>query len=115
MSPRFLRLDTYDRFVKGTQYEGRVGFYATRDTPLLERAPNVRDPVVKKAIKSHADMVLGEWRWPTITSASPEDEVDGDDTDAGEGDEPAAAKTETDESALTEDESALLDSFIETA
>lgn len=102
MPPRYLRLDRLERFVNGTQYDGRPGFYDNR-RPLLERAPNVVDPVVKNAITSNADMVFGEWRWPAITSL-------GGDSDSEGGTDASAASGG--EASLSEDESVILDRFI---
>lgn len=89
-SQRFLRLDMLERYVKGTQYEGREPFFSDGDTPLLERAPYIVFQVVQSAIRSHASMVLGQGRFPSITANPGEDDEedgeDGEDDGAGEDD-----------------------------
>lgn len=87
-SQRFLRLDMLERYVKGTQYEGREPFFSDGDTPLLERAPYIVFQVVQSAIRSHASMVLGQGRFPSITANPGEDDEEdgGDDDGAGEDD-----------------------------
>ena len=74
MSPRFVELDQLERYVVGTQYDGRVPFLAQVDVPLLERAPNVVYPITANAARSHVDFVLGEGRWPGISLETDEDE-----------------------------------------
>lgn len=73
LSPRYLRLDRLERYVEGSQYEGRPSFEDT-NYPLFERAPSIVYPMAHRAIRSHADLVLGEKRWPTITSFADEDD-----------------------------------------
>lgn len=67
-SPRAATIRKFHAYVEGTQYEGRPPFLQEGDDapPLLERAPCVVAPVVADAIRSHADFVLGEGRWPAI-------------------------------------------------
>src|SRR5690348_12523681 len=75
LTKRYCRLDRYERFVEGTQYDGRDPFLAVgSDAPLLERAPCIVDPIVEKARNSHCDFVLGEGRWPTFTRFACEDD-----------------------------------------
>lgn len=66
--PRFMRLDVFEKYVAGSQYEGRWPFLQESDDapPLLERAPCIVDPIVSSAIRSHCDFCLGEGRWPLI-------------------------------------------------
>tara|TARA_R100001163_G_scaffold64672_1_gene59475 strand:- start:643 stop:2514 length:1872 start_codon:yes stop_codon:yes gene_type:complete len=66
LSPRYIRLDTFERYVNGTQYDGMPGWYDD-SVPLLERAPTVVEPMVAKAIESFISLAMGEGRWPTIT------------------------------------------------
>lgn len=93
-SPRFKRLDQFERYVAGTQYEGRRSFFDD-SYALLDRAPCIVYPLVQSAIGSLIDFVLGEPRWPTISSFSSEDDSDFDDRFG-----------------LSEDDSDLLDKFL---
>ena len=95
LSPRYRRLDRLDRYVDGTQYEGRAGWY-NDDVPLLERAPCIVYPIAERAIFSHVDMVLGETRWPLISTGISEDDAEFD-PDMG----------------LSDDDSAVADRFIQ--
>jgi hypothetical protein len=72
-STRFLRLDRLERYVKGTQYEGRPSWFDDA-VPLFKRAPEVVYPIVATAISSHVSMVLG--KMPVLTSAPDEDDED---------------------------------------
>lgn len=100
-SPRYKRLDRLERYVAGTQYEGLPAWMSDSDVPLLERAPCVIYPIAKIAIDSHVSLVLGEERWPTITSRQAEDE------DADED-----AEETSDETGLDGKDSAALDYLI---
>lgn len=73
-SPRFARMDNLERFVDGTQYDGRPDFWASPETPLMERAPAIVDPVADDAIQSYVDLVLSEHRFPELEVSG----VDGD-------------------------------------
>jgi hypothetical protein len=93
-TPRTVRLETFEHYTKGTQYEGREDFLSpSRDVPLLERAPTIVYPVVESAIRQHVDMALGEGRFPKLTTGIGEDEED-------------------DLFGLSEDDSETLDTFI---
>lgn len=72
VSPRMARLDKLERFSRGEQYEGRENFFSDR-AALLDRAPCIVYDLVDQAIRSHASMVLGEGRFPQITSHADED------------------------------------------
>ena len=74
MTPRHKRLDLYERYVEGTQYEGLASWY-NDNVPLLERAPNIVEPVAAKAIVSFVSLCLGETRWPGITIAPSQEDV----------------------------------------
>lgn len=73
MSPRAQRMMNFERYVEGTQYEGRPGFF-DRSVPLWHRAPCIVYPLVANAIASNTDLVLGETRWPRITSRPSEND-----------------------------------------
>jgi hypothetical protein len=82
LSPRFRRIDRLERYVDGSQYEGRANFWSD-DKPLHEREPCVVYPIVQSAITSTVDLCLGEGRWPAICAKSAEEEPAEDDEDAG--------------------------------
>jgi hypothetical protein len=69
------RLDKLERFSKGEQYEGRANFWSDR-VALFDRAPCLKfgAHMADQAIRSHASMVLGEGRFPQITSHADEDD-----------------------------------------
>lgn len=68
-TPRYLRLDKLERYVEGTQYEGRDDFlYPKGETPLLERAPNIVYPIVRAAIRQHVDFALGDGKFPRLST-----------------------------------------------
>lgn len=96
MSPRAHRLAALERWVDGTQYEGLADWFD--DVPIGEKAPCIVEPIVADSIESHVDMVLGEGRFPAITSRPSEDESDAGSDAAEEG--------------LGEDDSAALDKLI---
>lgn len=92
-SPRALYLATLEAHVEGTQYSGRPDWF-TADVPLWERAPCIVYPIVQSAIASNTDLVLGDGRFPEITTHPGED----DDT--------------FDDAALGGDDAAIVDRFI---
>jgi len=65
-TPRYREIEQLDDHITGKIYAGRPSFFVDDGTPLLERRPCVRYPIVKIAIRSHGDMVLGEGKWPRI-------------------------------------------------
>lgn len=74
---RTTKLETFEHYYNGTQYEGREDFFAPKNpVPLLERAPCVVYPVVEAAVRQHADFALGEGRFPTFTTGIGEDDED---------------------------------------
>jgi hypothetical protein len=97
MSPRAHRLAWLERWVEGTQYDGLADWFDD-EVPLNEKAPCVVEPIVADAIESHVDMVLGEGKFPGITSRPAEDESEDEETDAEDG--------------LDEDDSAALDKLV---
>lgn len=73
-TPRYRSIERLERYVDGTIHDGRPDFFVDNGTPLLERRPCIRYAVAKIAIRSHADMVLGEGKWPRVklrTTATP--------------------------------------------
>lgn len=75
ISPRARELETLERYVLGTQYEGKPHFLAPgEEVPLLDRGPNVVASVVENAIRSNGDFCLGEGRWPGIVAGDSEDD-----------------------------------------
>ena len=85
-SQRHRALDRLERFVAGTQYEGLPSFWDD-DTPLLDRAPCIVYPIVDCAIRSHASLVMGEGRFPALSTHGD----DGEDEDHDGLDPEAAA------------------------
>lgn len=76
VSPRYLRLEELERWVTGRQYDHLEDWWTggERECPLWERRPCIVYPVVDVAISSNVDLVLGEGRFPTISSKPAEDE-----------------------------------------
>lgn len=69
LTPRFRQLDKLERYVAGTQYEGRVAWLDPNgEVPMLDRAPCVRDRSADQAIESFCSLLVGDERWPEITS-----------------------------------------------
>lgn len=57
------RLLHLERYVEGTQYDHLPDWFSEKK-PLWERAPCIVYPIVKSAIDSNADLLLGEGRFP---------------------------------------------------
>jgi hypothetical protein len=75
-SPRYRRIETYQKYWDGTVYEGRPGFLdQSVDVPLLERAPCVVYPIVRAATQAISSMTLGHGKFPEILSLSSEDDT----------------------------------------
>ena len=73
-TPRYKEIERLERYVDGTIYDGRPDFFdSSIDVPLLARRPCVRYPVAQIAIRSHADMVLGEGKWPRVKLRAKDD------------------------------------------
>lgn len=66
LSSRAKRLANLERYVEGTQYNGLPDWFSD-EVPLWERAPCIVYPIVKSAIDSNADLLLGEGRYPSVT------------------------------------------------
>lgn len=94
--PRAKEIENLAAYAECTQYAGRPAWMdESSPSALLDRAPAINDPVVRKAISTHVAFCLGETRWPEITASSSEDDEDIDE-DWG----------------LDEDDSAALDRFV---
>jgi len=93
LSPRAQRMANLERYIEGTQYQGRPDFF-DRSVPLWHRAPCIVYPMGANVIASNTDLVLGDSRWPRITSRPSEDDSD------------------FDPSGLTQEASALMDKFV---
>ena len=96
LSPRARDIEALERVVEGTQYEGRRSWF-DESVPLWERKPCIRYPIVATAIRSNVDLVLGESRFPSITSNPGED-----DEEAGGLDEEQSAAVDRAIAGLTE-------------
>ena len=82
LSDRYLTLDAFERVVSCEQYEGRVGFWdGSTDTPIPEREPVIKSHLVSDAIADNVSLLLGEGRFPDVTSRPGEDDSD-DEEDA---------------------------------
>ncbi len=85
-SPRAFYLATLESYVDGTQYDGRPDWFSG-EVPLWERAPCIVYPIVQSAIDSNTDLVLGDGRFPELSTRPEEGDEDFD---------PAAALKEDD-------------------
>lgn len=75
-SPRFRRLETYQRYWDCSIYEGRPGFLdQSIDVPLLERAPCIVYPIVRAATQTITSMSMGLGKFPEILSMTSEDDT----------------------------------------
>lgn len=101
VSPRYLALENLEKWANGKQYAGLPDWFSI-EKPLWERAPCITYLLTKESIESKVDLVLGEGRFPQIT------------TSPGEGDPLAEAQGDnaSDQSGLDKKSSALLDAFI---
>lgn len=104
MSPRYQRLQELGKWAEGTQYQGRPDWWTggPKEVPVWEREPCVVYPAVAIAIQSNVDLVLGEGRFPSISSRPQEDESE----------ESKANESDDSENGLGEDDSEQLDRFI---
>lgn len=102
VSPRYVALENLEKWATGRQYRGLPDWFSI-DKPLWERAPCITYLLTKESIESKVDLVLGEGRFPEIT------------TSPGEGDPLAQEATETaaDGAGLDKEDSRLLDAFID--
>lgn len=97
LTPRARYLDTLERYVEGTQYLG-LRPWDDGEVPLRQRAPCIVYLLAKAAIESNEDLLLGDHRFPEITSNPGEEDDALEDDDAGEG--------------LSEEDSSYLDRVI---
>lgn len=67
LTSRAKDLETLERYVHGTQYRGLPDWF-TGQCPLWEREPCIVTPIVKSAIDSNGDLLLGENRFPIATA-----------------------------------------------
>lgn len=93
MSPRALRMQNLERYIEGTQYQGRPDFF-DRTVPLWHRAPCIVYSLAANAIASNTDLVFGDVCWPRITCR------------------PGENDSTFDESGLNPEDSSLLDKLI---
>lgn len=74
-SPRYRRLEELERWVEGTQYQGKINWFDD-SVPLWERAPCIVYPAASLAIQSYVDLLLGESRFPAFSARPDEEEED---------------------------------------
>jgi hypothetical protein len=84
LSQRAKALASLEKYVDGTQYEGLPDWFSDKK-PLWERAPCIVYPIVKSAIDSNSDLLLGEGRFPSA-------KVDGLSGEQADGFEKAVAR-----------------------
>jgi hypothetical protein len=65
LSARAKALGHLERYVEGTQYDHLPDWFSDKK-PLWERAPCIVYPIVKAAIDSNSDLLLGEGRFPSV-------------------------------------------------
>lgn len=76
-SPRMRKLALLRAYVRGEQYAGLPSWY-NKDYPVWEREPCVVWMAPSSAIDSNEDLLLGEGRYPAVTSRPEEDDGDED-------------------------------------
>lgn len=75
-SPRYRRLEELESWVSCDQYEGRPSWWDDK-VPQWERKPCIAYPVVRMAIDSNVDLMLGERAFPRFsTERKDEGELD---------------------------------------
>lgn len=80
LSPRARELETLERYATGRQYEGLPDWFDD-SLPLWERAPCIVYNIAGVAIRSNCHLVLGEGRFPVITSNPGENDSEADGLD----------------------------------
>lgn len=75
VTPRMLHLGKLRRYAIGDQYEGRPKWFDD-SAPVWEREPCVIWQAPESAIQSNEDLLLGEGRYPSVSSRPEEDEAD---------------------------------------
>lgn len=76
-SPRMSRLALLRAYARGDQYDGRPD-WNDKDYPVWERQPCVVWMAPSSAAESNEDLLLGEGRYPALTSRPEEDDGDED-------------------------------------
>lgn len=84
LSARAKALASLEKYVEGTQYDHLPDWFSDKK-PLWERAPCIVYPIVRAAVDSNSDLLLGEGRFPTA-------KVDGLEGDEAEQFEKAVSK-----------------------
>lgn len=74
-SPRYVKLDGYEQWLEGRQYDGMPSWFDD-DFPRWDRAPCIVYPVVDIAANSYVDLLLGNGRYPEFTTKPAENEAD---------------------------------------
>lgn len=80
LSPRARELEVLERYATGRQYEGLADWFSD-NVPLWERAPCIVYNIAGVAIRSNTQLVLGEGRFPVITSNPGENDSEADGLD----------------------------------
>lgn len=75
LSLRAKHIIDLERYVECKQYDGLPDWFSD-EKPLWERAPCIVYPAVENAIKSNADLVLGEGRFPLASAEGLESATD---------------------------------------
>lgn len=75
--PRMLQLTGLRRYVDGSQYEGRPKWW-DKSVPVWDREPCVVWHAAEGAIGANEDFLLGEGRYPAVTTRPDEDQGDDD-------------------------------------
>lgn len=65
-TPRYWRINRYEAFYNGQQYDGRPSFW-NNDYPLRERAPIVQVGFARAAVNRLATLVFGDRSFPSLT------------------------------------------------
>jgi len=76
-TPRMLWMSKLRAYVAGTQYDNRVSWH-DKSVPVWDRAPAIVWQAAEGAITSNEDLLLGEGRYPSISSKPSEDNGDDD-------------------------------------
>lgn len=84
LSARAKALASLEKYVDGTQYDHLPDWFSDKK-PLWERAPCIVYPIVRAAVDSNSDLLLGDGRFPSA-------KVDGFEGDEAEKFEKAVAK-----------------------
>lgn len=64
-NPRYWRLNTFESWYLGTQYDGRPSFWSS-EVPLRQRAPVVQSQFVRSSISRLANLVFGDRTFPRL-------------------------------------------------